>query len=162
MPARELARVSRLYSVLSEINRALVSGSSRDELLNDICEVTARLGGFQIVSVSRIDPSTKGVNPVARAGKSQRFLDEITIRADESPFGQGPIGTCARTGEPTLYTNIGADPRTTAFSARLSEYGLQSALALPLLFKRVLWGVFGGYDANADAFGDLEQARVAD
>lgn len=156
MPYRELARVTRLYSVLSQINRALVSGSSRDELLNDICEATARLGGFQIVCVSCIDPTTKRVNPIAIASESQKYLDEIAILADDGPFGQGPIGTCARTGEPTLFTNLGADPRTTAFRARLAEYGLQAALALPLSFKRALWGVFGVYDASAEAFGDLE------
>ncbi len=67
---QEIRRLSDLYATLSQINQAIVRINSRQELLDEVCRVTAHYGGFRLAWVGWIDPQTRQVrrSPRPRSG----------------------------------------------------------------------------------------------
>ena len=75
---------------------------------------------------------TQAVIPVARAGERQEFFDQVRIYADDRPEGQGTIGTCIRTGQPSVVNDVVGDPRMAPWREILVEYGIRSVASMPI------------------------------
>src|SRR5208282_2996855 len=65
---QRVARLSRVLQMLSGINSALVRIQSRDEVMRETCRLAHRVGGYAIVMVGLIDPTTRMARPVGWAG----------------------------------------------------------------------------------------------
>jgi len=160
MREREFGRLSRLYTVLSEINKSLVQVKSREELFQQVCEITARSGRFKVVWIGRPDARTKQVLPVARAGARQAILDQIAIFADDRPEGRGPVGVCVRTGRPVVINAYQRDARAEPWRAALVAHELRAAVALPIRLRGEVWGALAVYDSDEAAFQAREVALL--
>ncbi|MDZ7621420.1 MAG: hypothetical protein U5O69_03010 [Candidatus Competibacteraceae bacterium] len=63
---KEVRRLTELYATLSHINQAIVWNSARQDLLDEICQVTAHYAGFQLAcspAGSTLRPNTSGPSP---------------------------------------------------------------------------------------------------
>ena len=157
---REIERLNRLYAALSEVNEITVRALSREQLLTEVCQATARCGGFQVVWVGRHDPATHQVVPVARGGDDQGYLDQIQVYADDRPAGHGPVGTCIREGRTCIFNDFPQAAQGLPWHAAALAHGLRAVAALPIRFQGEVWGAFTVYDAEAKAFGDKEVALL--
>ncbi len=157
---REIARLTRLYATLSQINQCLVRVTSRDELFREVCRVTAEYAGFKLVWIGWLEPVTRAVWPVGRAGAEQGYLDKIKVTAEAAPEGQGPLGLCLRAGRPCIFNNFLDDPRALAWREAAVQHGLRAVAALPLKFGGQVCGALAVYADEPGVFQDKEIALL--
>jgi len=156
----EIQRLTRLYATLSQINQAIVRVKTAEELFQQVCDVTAKYGGFKVAWVGRLDPQTQRVVPLARAGDASGYLDEIKVYGDDRPEGRGPTGSCLRAGKPSVINDFLNAAEARPWHAPARAYGLRAAAALPIRVPGEVHGVFTVYDSEANAFQDKEIALL--
>jgi PAS domain S-box-containing protein len=147
-----LARLNRLYAMLSLTNEALVRVTAREELFQRVCDIAVAEGGFLFAWMGEVQPDAS-VRFVARAGIDHGYLDAITVSADESvPEGQGPTGQSIRSGKPVV-VNDSLDPAVRRpWSALADRAGVRSSASFPIYTRGMVIGALGLYADVPDFF----------
>ncbi|MFO1475092.1 MAG: response regulator [Verrucomicrobiota bacterium] len=157
----EIRRLNQLFAALSQINETLLRARSRDQLFAEICRITAVTAGFRLAWIGWLNPATAGITPVARAGESTEYLDQLNVSAEDVPIGRGPVGISIRTGEPCVSNDFLTDPRAESFRDAASRFRLRSAVSLPLRFQGNICGVLVVYGEEPGAFQEREVGLLA-
>jgi predicted DNA binding protein len=152
----DLDRVTIVNELISDILTDLVEAASREEIADTICR---RLGETDIYEFAWVGERELGGGDVvvrAGAGETGRTLEEIRQSIDETTI---PEERAIESGEPVVVQPIGDDDaiaepiRRAAFAD-----GLQSLLAIPLVYGSSVYGVVGVYTAEQDAFSERERS----
>jgi diguanylate cyclase (GGDEF)-like protein/PAS domain S-box-containing protein len=148
--------LNRLLRTLGSVNPALVGAGSESQLFANICRTLVEQGGFAMAWVGLAEPDTKRVRVACQSGFVHGYLENLDIRYDDSPSGQGPTGMAIRTGQ----TVINEDTETNALFApwreRARQHGYRSTVAIPLRIREQVLGSLNVYAAQPHAFGDEE------
>ncbi len=158
---QRVARLSRVLQMLSGINAALVRIHDRNEVMRETCRLAHRVGGYAVVMVGLIDPTTRMARPVGWAGYD--FLPdpgrEFAV-ADNEAGDTSLMGRVIRTGEATLCEDIGGNP-TYVIQGRkeLLKAGVRSLACLPLRVDNTPVGSFL-CGTGADALIDQDEMRL--
>ena len=152
----DLATLDRINELLLETVRALTQTASREGVERTICDrlTASEFYKFAWVGERAFDSDT--VRPRERAGEGDGYLDAVTITADRSETGAGPVGRAMRTGEVQV-TDI-EDEAFEPWRAAASERGFASVAAVPLSHRDTVYGVLVVYATREDAFSPREQA----
>lgn len=174
---RRIARLNRVYAVLSGINGAILRIRERDALLAEVCRIAAELGQFRLAWVALIEEEPPGkerraggekaapvarriVRPVAAAGKCRAYVEGIHISLDpDVPEGQGPIATALREGHYVVINDIAHDPRMVPWLSRARAHGLAAVAAFPLRIEGRVIGSLNLYTAETGFF-EAEETRL--
>ena len=152
-----LERANRDLRLLSDCNMALVHAEKESELLQEICRLSVERGGYRLAWVSYVvHDDAKSVQLVAQHGDHNGYLDRIRLTWGNEPSAQGPVGTCIRTGQPSVVQDIATDPRMATRRVLALECGFRSMLALPLICDAQVLGVLALYAGESDAFDTAE------
>ena len=92
-------RIQHLNEVLRavrDVGELIVRERDPGRLLAEACNTLVRTRGYQLVWVGGTVPDSNRVVPLASAGPSADYLDEVVITWDESDVGRGPVGTALR------------------------------------------------------------------
>lgn len=155
---RQIARMSGLYSALSQCNQAILRCSSEQELLPLICRDAVEFGGMKMSWIGKFDEKSGLILPAASYGSGTEFLDGIEILIDaDAPNGRGPTGTALRTKRPVWCQDIQHDPSTAAWHSRAAKFGLHASASLPLHCRGIVVGVFVLYADIVNAFDEAAQ-----
>lgn len=158
---QEIARLGRIYHVLSQINRAIVRADAREELFAEVCRVIVATGGFRLAWVGWIDPATRRLEPAASAGDEGGFVAGLGISADGAlPEGRGPTGTAFREDRVYVCQRLRDDPATLPWREAMARSGMLASIALPLHFDGAAAGVLSVYAAEENVFGPREIALL--
>jgi len=158
----KVARLNRVYSVLSGINTLIVRVGNRQELFNGACRIAVEQGGFGIAWIGMLNPETLAISPAACAGVDAESLlarSQNTARGD-SPMGQGVVGRTIREKRAVFSNNLPAE--TSVGGERRKEAirrGYLSVIALPLLVDGVAVGSFSLFAKDANFF-DADEVRL--
>lgn len=155
-----LERMTRLYAALSQVNQAIVWSRDRQALLDKICEVMVVFGKFSLAWIGWDDPRTHRVRVEARYGDRWGILDRVTVRSDDTPEGQGPLGTALREGHPSLLNDYQNAPEAAPWQHELQASGLASMAAFPIRQGGVVVGGIAVYATEKDFFGPHEAALL--
>jgi len=60
---RHIARLNRIYAVLSGINATIVRVRDREQLFREACRIAVRAGGFQLAWIGVVEEKTNSVKP---------------------------------------------------------------------------------------------------
>ena len=104
-----IAKLTRLYAVLSQVNEAIVRARDRGTLFSEVCRIVAEVGAFPLVWLGEV--SGRRVLPVAWAGEAAGYLREIHVEID-GPWGAGPGGTCLRENRTVVNDDFSVNPQT--------------------------------------------------
>lgn len=158
--ARRVARLNRVYAVLSSINGAILRIRDRDTLLKETCRIAVELGRFRLAWVGVADEATGRVRPVASAGEGTAYLDGLEIALDPGvPQGQGPAATALREARCVVCNDIERDPRLLPWRDRALALGLAALAAFPLQVEGRAVAVLTLY-AGETGFFDAEETRL--
>ena len=158
-----IARLNRIYAVLSGINTTIVRVRDEDELFSEACRIATEHGQFTCAWIGKFDPSSRQVTPVAQAGRCDDYLARFNLVA-----GEGIPGSCALTtqalteGKPAVCNDIASDQRMTPWRAAALRLGYRSVTVFPLLLEGRPFGVFALYAAETDAFNDEEMQLLVE
>jgi len=160
----KLLRLTRLYAMLSRVNRTIVRAENVEELYQAACRIAVDDGNLSFTWIGLYDLRTQLVVPVAQSGGSPEIM-RIRVRIDDNPEGQGPTGTAIRTGRPSIYNDIEHDPRVLPWRSLMQSVGAKSVASFPLRVEDQIVGVLGVGAREQDYFLDAEMnllCEVAD
>jgi diguanylate cyclase (GGDEF)-like protein/PAS domain S-box-containing protein len=161
--------VKRAMRTLIGANQALASASTEIELMQTICEVAVRQGGYNAAWVGFAEhDAERSIRVVAKWGLNSEHFGSVPMTWADTPRGQGASGTAIRENRPVTMHDIARDKRLGAFRklARINTYG--SCISVPLRNQNgEALGVFTLYNAireqtpNADTFSfDREEEEL--
>ncbi|MDO9318729.1 MAG: GAF domain-containing protein [Gammaproteobacteria bacterium] len=157
---RELARMGRLYAMLSKSSMLLVHAANRQELFDGICRIAVEHGAFRFGWIGMLD-STGVIKPVASAGEDKGYVEAVRVQADASTEGgKGPAGEALRTGHAVVCNDLFADPRTAPWHALARQADIKASGAFPILSGGEIIGTLNLYAVDSHYFGANELATI--
>lgn len=152
----KIAKLTRLYAVLSQVNEAIVRIHDEESLYSEICRIVAEVGGFPLVWIGQINEHE--VIPVAWSGPAADYLKEIKVEV-QGKLGKGPTGTCIRVNRAVVNDDFTANPATSPWREPAQRYGFRASAAFPLHRHGKAIGAFTLYASEPNAF-DTEQVGL--
>ncbi|HOQ18385.1 MAG TPA: GAF domain-containing protein [Methanothermobacter thermautotrophicus] len=153
----QIKKLNRNLRMLSDCNQAIVRINDPEKLLREVCRIIVEVGGYRMAWIGLAEnDEEKSVRPAAEYGFHEGYLDSVTIRWDDSVYGEGPTGRSIREGEPVIIRDTGEDPTFTPWRDRAVERGFMSVIGLPLTVKGETIGALTVYSGERDAFDEEE------
>lgn len=159
-----IARLNRVYAVLSNINAVLVRIKHRQELIDETCRIAVEHGGFGVVWIGQVDHATERVISVAWAGADAWEFRKIEAASTGNlRGGSGLLSQCLREKRPALESDMSARQYQMGTRRRRAvELGYRSVIILPLLVKSEVVGLCGMMAKETDFFTDEEVRLLSD
>lgn len=150
---RDLERVMAMFG---QANRAVARAVDEKSLLQEVCDIIVRTGGYAMSWVGVSEPDDEGrIRPLVSSGAEQDYLRAVAIGL-KGRLGAGPTGRALRTGRPVVCHNILSDPRYSPWRREAVRRGYASSAAFPLMHGRERLGVLNVYSGHAEAFDGRE------
>ena len=153
-----IQRVARLYAVSTSVNEAIVRVRDTPELYARACQIAVEQGLLALAWVGLYDDATRTLQPVARFGAGDGYVDHIRISMDDELMNRGPAGRALRTGDCAVEDDI-ASATDFYWKAEALARGLRSCAAFPLTRDNRPLGVLLLYADRPHYFRD-EELRV--
>ena len=152
-----IARLNRIYRVLSGINTTIVRVREEDELFREACRIAVEYGGFIFAWIGKLDADSQQVTPVAQAGRDDGYLAKINLTSRENTDGSCPLVSQALIdAKPVICNDIASDERIAALRSEALTRGYRSVVVLPLMLEGKPVGVFVLYAPESGVFDDEE------
>jgi PAS domain S-box-containing protein len=159
--AETILKINRTLKVLSKCNEILFRSRDEMELLNTLCRIIVKLGGYRMCGVGYAEygPSSP-LLAIAHAGCDDYFetLKEAWSRKD---CDQRPECSTIRTGKMIMCNNIMTDPQFEHLRGEAVKCGYTSVIVLPLAENSGSFGVLVIYASEPDAFDREETDLLA-
>jgi diguanylate cyclase (GGDEF)-like protein/PAS domain S-box-containing protein len=149
-----IARLTRLYAVLSGINSAIVRILDETELYAEICRIATETGGFKVAYVCTLDPDQAVTTVVASAGYPP--IGRQSRRGDAAPAARGPLGRAIHDKVVAWENDLLANPELRTVRQDAIDFGAHAVAALPFTLNDQLRAVMLIYAEAAGAFGEDE------
>jgi PAS domain S-box-containing protein len=153
---REIARLSRLYAALGQVNKTIARVRSRGELFQAVCRALVENGGFLMSWIGAHDPDSKLIVPVAVRGDKTGYLDRVKVYSDDRPEGRGPTGTAFRENRSYICNDMTGEGATLQWHREFMQRGVFSSAAIPFQLAGAPFGVLTVHAAEKDFFQDKE------
>jgi PAS domain S-box-containing protein len=149
------ARALRALRLLSDSNLAAADAFDEQTLLERICGIAVRQGGYLLAWAGAVRrDAARRVEPVARAGPACDYLDvigPISWEAD-APTGRGPTASAARSGQTQVNQDAANNPAFGRWREHALARGMRSSIALPLRVQGEVAYVLSLYAAEPESF----------
>jgi diguanylate cyclase (GGDEF)-like protein len=153
----KVARLNRVYSVLSGINTTIVRVRERDELFAEACKIAVEHGKFEMAWIGLLDAASRKVQPAAIAGRDEGYLDQIVLTTDEdAPDSCKLVARALSRLEPVVSNDISADEAMSQWRDEALKRGYRSVAVFPLVLEQRPVGVFALYAPEPDFFDEQE------
>jgi diguanylate cyclase (GGDEF)-like protein len=152
---RHIARLNRIYAVLSGINSTIVRVQSREELFREACRIATGAGGFRMAWLGVAEARENRVKPVAWAGAGEDYIGLMPLSLDEGdPAHYGLAGRAINERRAMIANDMTQDSRVHLAKEAL-ERGFRALAMLPLVVSDKPAGVLALY-ADVPGFFDAE------
>lgn len=153
-----LARMNRMFNLLSETNQALLRVEDPHALFAQVCEIAVAQGKFLFAWIGQVRPDG-AVHVVTRAGEDHGYLDLLHVTASAaSPDGQGATGICIREARPVIQNDFATASRGKSWETAGQQAGVRASAAFPV---RTAGKVIGALCLYSDEAGFFEPEVVA-
>ena len=146
----DIARLNRIYSVLSQINSLIVRVRSRSTLFEEACRIAVTRGRFLFACISEFDPATGTVTPAFFASEDLADASRAQPHAIEDPVGAHLVHTAVLTAE------VAIDNEVVPGEGGMASGSARSMIALPLVAEERVLGVLCLGAPETDFFNDGE------
>jgi len=157
---RRLRRQIHLTDVIRRVDRSLVGANTQAEIENAVCEQLADAEDIAFAWIGAVDADGDALVPGTWAGSGETYLDAVSLSLT-SEVAEPAVRT-ARSGDPTVVSNVLADVSNETWRKRALDGSFRSVLAVPIAFEEYNHGVLAVYADEPDAFGDLELTVFAE
>lgn len=127
--------LSRLYSLLSHVNQAVIRSRERQDLFQTVCDVAVEHGGFRMAWIGLLDDATQRLVPVAHAGYEADYLAGVQIKVNDPQTSTGPAGIALREGRLAVCDDIAADEGMAVWRDAALARGYRTVASVPLRAK---------------------------
>ena len=158
----KVARLNRLYIVLSRINEAIVRIHDWGMLQKEVCKIAVHEGGFTRAWIGFEDPATLQVSATEASGTLDGFFADVRESSEPLPEGTGLSITAIRQGQPSISNDILADPLMETWVPEARVFGCHSAASFPIRSCRTSRGAMTFFSPYPGFFTDTETALLSD
>jgi len=160
---KELRRLNRALRALRACNQALAQAGSEQDLLNLVCDIIVRIGGYRMTGIAYAEQDDeKTVRPMAHAGYDSGYLSNIEVKWSDTPAGRGPAGTAIRENRICVIADTGKDPQFERWREAAQQRGYAAMIALPLRVAGKPFGVLAIYSEQEGSFESSEVELLAE
>ena len=152
----ERKRVERLYTVLSQVNEAIVRTHEEHSLFIEVCRIVTERGDFPLAWIGLVEE--RRVRPVATGGPERAYLEDIRVEID-GELGAGPTGTCIRENRPVVNDDFTSNPSMAPWRRPASGHGFRASAAFPLRKEGKAIGALTLYAGQTGVF-DAPELRL--
>ena len=153
----------RAMATLARGSAVLVRATTEPELLQRMCETAVRTGEYALAWYGQVvHDEAHSIVPRGRAGRHLEYLDTISVTWGDDPLGQGPTGTCIRTGTIQVRNDLDQDPRFEPWRTAAAGSGLTCSISLPVVVDGVIDGAFMVYAEQPGSFNPLVQSLLGE
>jgi PAS domain S-box-containing protein len=139
-------------AALYEASQVFLDEVGVQAILQKVCRLAVEHFGLRMAWVGLVDKDSFNVSPASICGFEKGYLQSIQVTWDDSPYGQGPIGTAIRTARPTVVNQIETDPTFAPWRWPALERGYRALASLPLYYVQEVLGVLNVYSAETEYF----------
>ncbi|MCK9605510.1 MAG: GAF domain-containing protein [Methylomonas sp.] len=151
-----LTSLTRVYTMLSNINQAIVHIRDIDMLLKEVCRIAVEDGGFNMAWIGLPDATGQTLFPAAFAGIDLETLEQFNNLPAPGAQDNYPANAAYNQACSVGSNDIEHDPRTKAWRHKALALGYRSVLALPINIKGEVRGVCSMYAPAANAFANQQ------
>ena len=159
---QELARMTRLYAMLSQINRAIVRAEDPQYLFGAICRIAVEHGGFSLAWIGLSEPSGGRVTLVAHAGEASLVLKTHFMNTVAGTERQSPASRAIVDEQPCVINYLLADSLLHGCHRELAAHNLQAAASFPLRLEGRVMGAFTVAATRPGHFAEKELRLLAE
>ena len=160
-----LLRANRALKALSACNTVLVHAENEAGLLDEMCQVIVKQGGYHFAWIGQVMHDEKmSLQPLAHAGHEEGYLGIIPgISWGDSLLGLGPSGRAVRSGIPQVSRDIATDPSYSPWREEALKRGYVSSISLPLMKRDgSIFGILAVFSSESDAFDEEETGLLVE
>lgn len=159
----KIARLTRLYAVLSQINATIVRQHDRQALFYEACQIVIQHGNFALAWIGSWQPESKQLQLEAIQGafsSQSRRKQVMSLKGQCCGLPGGVMAQALRSNEAAFCNDISLLPRLEAspLSRVRADYG--SEIALPLCIEGEVVGLFVLYAQELGFFDKTELALL--
>jgi len=156
---RRLGRMESIDELVGTVLRQVIEASGREEVSRTVCERLGTTDLYEFAWLGERDLTDGHLQVVAAAGDAPEVRAQIV---DHLGTGASLPEQTAVTDEGTRVVQTIADADGIPRPIRRAAFGrgLQSCLAVPLVYRDTVYGVLGVYAAREDGFSDQERASL--
>jgi PAS domain S-box-containing protein len=151
----QLRKLNRIYSLLSDINQAIVRTHVPKELFEKVCNIAVEQGGFGMAWIGLIDGSSQKLRVIAQAGRTNGYLEHVNISLKGKPLSYCPIDSTLRQGRRNICKIIENNGMTPCQKIAY-DLGFRSSASFPLKVSEILMGALNLYSDEPDFFDEAE------
>ncbi|AXE30683.1 hypothetical protein DK842_12735 [Chromobacterium phragmitis] len=154
---QHVARLGRVYEVLSRINALIVRCRDREALFDGICKVALEIGAYRMAWAGVIDEDTQNGTVVAFRGEDSDYLRQIRLSAREDfLYKDRPACRAVRLREMVVCNDVQGDPSLYSQAAELQSHGVRAVACLPILLDDKAVAVVALFAGDVGAFDRQE------
>jgi PAS domain S-box-containing protein len=152
----QLAKLNRIYAVMSEVDHSIVKIRDRDEFFREICRIIVEVGGFRMAWMGLVDDAGLNIQPFVHEGYVDGYLNHVGSIADKRPGKRGIISEAINQKKTVVCNNIATDPRMEESWDEASKRGYRSSACIPVMFGEKVYGVLCFYSNEVGFFSWAE------
>ena len=157
---REIARMSRLYAALSQINQAIVWTADRDELFQRVCQVLVDDGGFGLAWIGWHRAGSDGLSPVAVYGDASSLPTTAAEPHPTAELSANLAEIALRSHQPYICNDAPNEPATKAWRGAIAHGKFRASAHFPIRLNEAVVGVLNVYAEQGNIFHDKEVALL--
>jgi CheY-like chemotaxis protein len=148
-----IIKLNRIYSVLSNINQAIVRIHDKTQLLKDVCLIAIDEGKFVRIWIGIYNTTTRQIEKFESAGLTNDYFDNISNNLPKISF----ISDVIEAGKHFISNDINSDNRLDIiWKQNSSDLGIKSFGVFPLIVLKKVIGAFGIFSNEIDFFDQSE------
>jgi predicted DNA binding protein/PAS domain-containing protein len=150
-----LTRLEAIDSLVATVLWKLIDASARDEVWRTVCDGLGTADLYEFAWIGERNLTDDRLQVVASAGDAPEMLE--TISDELGSDSDIPERRAVETESSRVVQTI-ADEETMPRELRVAAFGrgLQSSIAVPLVYGDTVYGVMGVYAAREDGFSEQE------
>jgi len=157
LAAEKIKKLNRIYSLISEINQAIVHIRDKSMLLTEICKIAVETGAFRMSWIGFINENEPGIVPFVHAGFEEGYLSAVKQILQKNNFVQGGLaGLAAKMGQYSVCNDITLDSAMSLWRDEALARSYRSSISLPIIVFRNVIGAFSIYSSVPNFFDQEE------
>jgi diguanylate cyclase (GGDEF)-like protein/PAS domain S-box-containing protein len=150
----KVEKLSRIRSVSSEINAAIIRIHDREALLRETCRIAVEHGKFELVWIALLDHEKQTVQPVAWAGFSLHAAHAVTWASISAV--RGTLGSAIQTRKPAVRNDIDTELSPGNLRQEALQKGCLSTVCVPLVVDDKVESLISLFAPGVDFFNEEE------
>lgn len=153
---KEVIRLNRIYSVLSDINEMIVRTQDKQEIFEKACKIAVDKGQFVLAWIGLLTEDEESLKPIAFAGlKDFRLLFSKATSGDTN-WSESFTFNTLKSGETKVFNDIQKYRELDKWKEYLNKTGLTSMAIVPLKTKRKIIGAYFLHSNEINFFNEGE------